>query len=84
MVSVGMYEAKTNLSKLVEDMEAGRNDCIELLRRGKPVARIVLIDKPRGLRFGCMKGRFTLPDDFLEQDRKLDREVEDLFCGEDK
>lgn len=84
MVSVGMYEAKTNLSKLVEDMETGRNDCVELLRRGKPVARIVLIDKPQGLRFGCMKGRFTLPDDFLEQDRKLDREVEALFCGEGK
>jgi prevent-host-death family protein len=41
MVVVGMHEAKTHLSKLVQRAEAGEEIVIE--RRGTPVARLVAI-----------------------------------------
>jgi hypothetical protein len=31
-----------------------------------------------------MKGMFTLPDNFEEIDRELDKEIEKLFVGEDE
>ena len=36
---VGMFEAKTNLSALVEEVEKGGN--VVITRRGKPVAKLV-------------------------------------------
>jgi prevent-host-death family protein len=39
MISVGTYEAKTNLTKLIERVEAG--ETVLVTRHGKPVARIV-------------------------------------------
>jgi prevent-host-death family protein len=39
MISVGLFEAKTNLSALIEKVEAGEE--IQITRHGKPVARIV-------------------------------------------
>ena len=38
-MEVGIYEAKSKLSRLVEKAEAGED--VVLTRRGKPVARIV-------------------------------------------
>lgn len=45
MVVVGMHEAKTQLSKLVQRAEAGEEIVIE--RRGTPVARLVGIEGGR-------------------------------------
>jgi prevent-host-death family protein len=39
MVSVGTYEAKTNLARLLERVEAGES--ILITRHGRPVAKIV-------------------------------------------
>lgn len=39
MTAIGIYEAKSRLSQLVEQAEAGQE--VVLTRRGKPVARIV-------------------------------------------
>jgi len=39
MESVGIYEAKSKLSELVEKAEAGQ--VVTITRRGKPVAKIV-------------------------------------------
>ena len=39
MPKVNMLEAKTNLSKLVEAVETGKETEIILARNGKPVAR---------------------------------------------
>jgi prevent-host-death family protein len=46
MPKVNMLEAKTNLSKLVEAVETGKETEIILARNGKPVARIVPIEHP--------------------------------------
>lgn len=46
MAEVGLFEAKTHLSKLVEDIESGREKEIILTRRGKPVARLIPLGEP--------------------------------------
>ena len=60
--SVGVHEAKTHLSKLLERVAAGEE--ITITRRGAEVARLVP-PKPTTKRvFGKDRGRFTVPDDF--------------------
>jgi prevent-host-death family protein len=39
MRRIGIFEAKTNLSRLVEEVEKGRE--VVITRHGKPVARLV-------------------------------------------
>ena len=66
MTQVGMHEAKTNLSQLVERAEAGED--IVIARNGKPVARLVPV-APSGsfadLR-GVWRGQVEIADDFDE------------------
>lgn len=66
MVRVGMHEAKTQLSKLVELAEQGEEVVIQ--RSGRPVARIVPMEprRPVGEAFGAMRGEIELADDFDE------------------
>ncbi|MEM7791883.1 MAG: type II toxin-antitoxin system Phd/YefM family antitoxin [Verrucomicrobiota bacterium] len=47
MKMVNLYEAKTHLSKLVAEIEAGE-ERITLCRNGVPVADLVAHDKARG------------------------------------
>lgn len=42
---VNLADAKAHLSELVDRVEAG--DSIEITRRGKPVARLTAVAKPR-------------------------------------
>lgn len=78
MRCVNMFEAKTNLSKLVEGIESGREDEVVIARNGKPVARLAsLADKPVGQRLGVAKGKFILPDSFDEDNEAIIR----LFNG---
>jgi prevent-host-death family protein len=66
MTEVGMHEAKTQLSRLVERAEAGEE--VIITRRGKPAAR--LVPERRGEGFaslaGSWKGRVRIADDFDE------------------
>lgn len=62
-VTVNIFEAKTQLSKLVERAEKGQDTIIA--RAGKPVARLTRIEpKKRPIRFGLMKGQIHMADDF--------------------
>lgn len=45
MNAVNLSDAKARLSELVDRAENGED--VTLLRRGRPVAKIVAIDKPR-------------------------------------
>ncbi|MET3858094.1 type II toxin-antitoxin system Phd/YefM family antitoxin [Rhizobium sp. OAE497] len=45
MTQVNLADVKTHLSELVERVEAG--ETVQILKRGKPVAEIVPIKKPR-------------------------------------
>lgn len=65
MKTVNIHEAKTQLSKLVADVEAGNE--VVLARAGKPVARIVRFGGiPLKRRFGAMQGRAATTDAFFE------------------
>ncbi len=54
MVTVNVHEAKTNLSRLLKQAEAGEE--VIIARNGKPVARLTPVRK-RGMRKpGTLKG----------------------------
>ena len=60
--SVGVHEAKSHLSELLEQVAAGEE--ITITRRGEEVARLVPATRPATRRFGLDRGRLTVPDDF--------------------
>jgi prevent-host-death family protein len=66
MAQVGMHEAKTKLSQLVERAEAGEE--IVITRNGKPVARLVPIAGTNSLAsvHSALRGRIEIADDFDE------------------
>lgn len=66
MKIVNVHKAKTGLSKLLTEVEAGEE--IVIARDGKPVARVVPFDRPSGkVRTpGRWKGRFTVPESALQ------------------
>lgn len=70
MTIITVHAAKTNLSKLLAQVEAGEEFIIA--RGDKPVAKLVPIDPieaagdgsgPRG--YGMLKGQLNLPDAFF-------------------
>lgn len=65
MKSVNVHEAKTHLSRLLAEVEAGEE--IVISRGGKPVARLLAFEpRPAKRELGFDRGRFTIPDDFNE------------------
>ena len=79
---VGLYEAKTRLSELVDAAAAGKE--FTIMKSGKPMARLVPLTPPdtRALRIpGGGKGRGWVSKDF---DAPLPPEVLRLFTGEDE
>lgn len=62
METINMLQAKSSLSRLVDDLEQGRAKEYVIARNGKPAARLVPLDAaPSGQRIGVAKGRFKLP-----------------------
>ena len=60
---VNVHQAKTHLSRLLEEVAAGAE--VVIAKAGKPVARlvpIVPVTRPKSL--GLLRGRITVPDDF--------------------
>ncbi len=64
MPVVNVHEAKTNLSRLLVQVEAGED--IIIARSGTPVARLVRFQKPGKRQFGSMKGLVKLDDSFFD------------------
>lgn len=60
--SVGVREAKTNLSKLLQLVSAGEE--IVITRRGEEVGRLVPPRPSAGRRLGIDRGVWVVPDDF--------------------
>lgn len=71
---VGVHEAKTHLSRLLERVEHGEE--IEITRRGHVVARLVPAATRRVPVLGLDRGRAFIADDF---DAPLPDELLDLF-----
>jgi prevent-host-death family protein len=80
MLTVNVHEAKTHLSRLLDQAAAGEE--IVIAKAGKPVAKLVAIDsgpKPKR-KLGIADGEFTIPEDF---DDPLPEDVLALFYGRD-
>jgi len=75
MSQVGMHEAKTKLSQLVERAQAGEE--IVIARNGKPVARLVPVAPANSFASirGIWKGQVHIADDFDE----LPDDIADAF-----
>jgi prevent-host-death family protein len=83
MRQVNIHEAKTHLSRLVDD--AGAGETIILAKAGKPVAKIVPLEEPQPKKkeprkLGFLKGKLNVPDDF---DTMFQDEIIRMFEGED-
>jgi prevent-host-death family protein len=79
--TVNIHEAKTHLSRLVE--QAADGESFIIAKAGKPMVKVVALDAghakpPR--RLGFMEGEFNVPDDF---DTMFADEIQAMFEGED-
>lgn len=60
-ISVGVHEAKTHLSRLLQQVADG--DDVEITNRGKVMARLVAPERAEP-RFDSDRGRIWVADDF--------------------
>jgi len=82
MRTVNIHEAKTHLSRLLD--EAVRGEPFIIAKAGKPLVKVTRIDEPevrKPRRLGFLAGRFSVPDDF---DQMGAEEIRRLFEGEEK
>lgn len=80
MRTVNIHEAKTNLSRLVD--EASKGESFIIARAGKPLVKVTPLDAPafaERKRIGFLAGQIEVPDDFDEMDRE---EIERLFSAQ--
>jgi prevent-host-death family protein len=79
MKTVNIHEAKTQLSKLIE--EASKGEPFVIAKAGRPVVKVTALSAPTGdqvRRIGFMAGQISVPDDF---DRMGKEEIERIFGG---
>lgn len=79
MKTVNIHEAKTQLSKLIE--EATKGEAFIIAKAGKPVVKVTALSAPTGAqvrRLGFMAGQISVPDDF---DQMGKGEIERIFGG---
>ncbi|HXR39359.1 MAG TPA: type II toxin-antitoxin system Phd/YefM family antitoxin [Terracidiphilus sp.] len=71
-MEVNIHHAKTNLSRLILQAEAGEE--VIIARAGKPAVKLVPVQPPapKKFKFGALKGLFTVPDNFLDPDPELE------------
>ena len=85
MRSVNMHEAKTQLSRLVD--QAVKGEPFVIARAGKPLVKVVALDAPEPKpvrRTGFLadrfaSGEFVVPEDFKAFARE---EIEQMFYGD--
>ena len=81
MRQVNMHEAKTHLSRLVEEAAAG--EPFVICKAGRPLVRVTPLDgadgsPPQRRRLGLLAGQCQVPDDF---DHLGADAIADLFEG---
>jgi prevent-host-death family protein len=79
MKTVNIHQAKTQLSKLIE--QASKGETFIIAKAGKPVVRVTALSAPTAAqvrRLGFMAGQISVPDDF---DRMGQEEIERMFGG---
>jgi prevent-host-death family protein len=77
MHTVNIHEAKTQLSRLVE--QAAKGESFIIAKAGKPLVKVTALDTPTAgqvRRLGFLTGEISVPDDF---DRMGSDEIEKMF-----
>jgi prevent-host-death family protein len=66
MKTVNVHEAKTHLSRLIDQAAAGESFVIA--KAGKPMVKVTALPGPPAgeARLGFMRGEISVPDDFDE------------------
>lgn len=62
---INIHEAKTQLSRLVE--QAAQGEPFVIAKAGKPLVKVLALDAPEAnqmKRLGFLRGQVQLPDDF--------------------
>jgi prevent-host-death family protein len=80
MHTVNIHEAKTHLSRLVE--QAAKGESFVIAKAGKPLVKVTALDAPTAgqvRRVGFLVGEISVPDDF---DRMGSEEIEHMFRGD--
>jgi prevent-host-death family protein len=65
MQTYNIHQAKTHLSRLIE--QAAKGESFVIAKSGKPLVKVVPLDAPESAqikRFGFMAGQIRVPDDF--------------------
>jgi prevent-host-death family protein len=78
--TVNIHEAKTHLSRLVEQAAGGESFIIA--KAGKPLVKVVALNAPMAgqiRRLGFLAGEISVPADFDVMGRE---EIEHLFGGD--
>jgi prevent-host-death family protein len=76
-MEVNIYAAKTHLSRLIDQVNAGEE--VVITRHGRPVARLVAAQAAKPRRPGLLEGQgYWVADDF---DAPLPDDLLDLFEG---
>jgi prevent-host-death family protein len=79
MDTVNIHEAKTQLSRLVD--QAAKGKPFVIAKAGKPLVKVTRLDTPTGKqmrRLGFLAGQFSIPADF---DEMGSAEIERMFGG---
>lgn len=79
MLTVNIHEAKTHLSRLVE--QAAQGEAFIIAKAGRPMVKVVPIAQVEcrpTRRLGFMAGQIKMPDDFNTMGQA---EIERLFLG---
>ena len=74
---VSIHQAKTQLSRLVD--EASKGESFIIAKAGKPLVKVTPLDPPNAAqrkRVGFLAGQIEVPEDFDEMGRE---EIERLF-----
>ena len=75
MVTVNIHEAKTQLSKLVD--QAVKGEAFVIAKAGKPLVKVTALSAPPvPQRLGFLAGEIDVPEDF---DRMAEAEIATLF-----
>lgn len=77
MRTVNIHEAKTHLSRLIE--QASNGEPFIIAKAGKPMVKVSAVDvqdTPQPKRLGFLAGQIDVPDDFNEMGKE---EIEALF-----
>lgn len=75
MVTVNIHEAKTHLSRLID--QAVKGEAFVIAKAGKPLVKVSALDAPAApRRLGFMAGEIQVPEDF---DRMGEAEIAAMF-----